>query len=235
MTEVKCWAIVPAAGLGKRMGQSLPKQYASLNDEPVLTHTLRKLTQTNLFHQIILVAQAGDARAQAIASQFENVEVVAGGSERIVSVRNGLHALEASAQPQDWVFVHDGARPCVDPNDIIKLHQAIKSHPVGGILAVPAHDTLKQASDQHITKTIDRSVIWQAQTPQAFRYGMLKHVIDSAVENKLTLTDEAQGFELQGEQVLLVEGRRDNIKITRPEDIEMAAFILAREKEAICE
>lgn len=225
-TEVYIWAIVPAAGVGKRMGQSLPKQYMNLNGMPVLQHTLSRLTETQLFENIVLGSQPNDGRAHAIASLFPDVILAAGGSERFLTVRNALSELADKASENDWVFVHDAVRPCIRPKDIIKLYQAIEHDPVGGLLALPIRDTIKQSQAGRAVKTIDRDVLWQAQTPQAFRYGLLVEAVNHAIKEHLPITDEASAVEAMGYQPLLVEGSSDNLKITYPEDLTIA--------EAIC-
>lgn len=230
MTINSCWCVVPAAGLGKRMGMSLPKQYQELAGKPVLEHTLTRLNETGLFENIVLAAQPNDGRAQAIASLFPNIILASGGSERFLSVRNALLELADKADPLDLVFVHDAVRPCVLASDVIKLFNAIKDDPIGGLLAIPMRDTVKLADGLRSAKTIDRSVLWQAQTPQAFRYGILLEAINQAIAQKLSITDEASAVELLGHQPLLVEGSSDNIKITYAQDIILAQTILTQQE-----
>jgi 2-C-methyl-D-erythritol 4-phosphate cytidylyltransferase len=227
------WAIVASAGKGKRMGGGIPKQYQSLAGEPVLQHTLKKLTQTQLFAGIVLAAQPNDGRAQALSTLFKDIIPACGGAERIHTVRNALAALEGRAAPEDWVFVHDAARPCVRPEDILRLHAAIQDHPVGGLLALPMRDTVKWAEGGHAVKTADRSVLWQALTPQAFRYGLLREAITNAITLGLAVTDEASALEAQGHAALLVEGSSDNLKITYPQDLFLAEKIL-EQQESTC-
>lgn len=225
------FAIVPSAGQGKRMGSDLPKQYLSLGEIPVLQHTLTRLDRTQLFDTIILAAQANDGRAQAIASLFPKVSLACGGTERILTVRNALLELQDKASPDDWVFVHDAARPCVRVEDIHRLYQAIKDDPVGGLLALPMRDTIKQAADHRSVKTVDRSDLWQALTPQAFRYGVLTKAIHHALEHKLPVTDEASAVEALGYQPILVEGSSDNLKITYAQDLSLARTLLKHQEE----
>lgn len=220
------FAIIPAAGIGKRMGSSLPKQYAELAGKPVLQHTIERLRETQLFDAIVLAAQPNDGRAQAIASLFDNIILASGGAERVLTVRNALSELSDRAQPDDWVYIHDAARPCVRPDDILKLHQAILQDPIGGILALPMRDTVKQAQDHRSIKTVDRSALWQALTPQAFRYGVLVEAINQAIAQKLPVTDDASALEFMGHAPLLIEGASDNLKITYPQDMLLAETIL---------
>jgi 2-C-methyl-D-erythritol 4-phosphate cytidylyltransferase len=233
VSSSKVWAIVPAAGIGKRMNTALPKQYLPLNDLPVLQHTLQSLTNTHLFSAIVLAAKPGDGRAHAIASLFKNIIPACGGFERAHTVRNALAELADRASPEDWVFVHDAARPCVRPEDILRLHQAIQDHPVGGLLAIPLRDTLKHAESGHAARTLDRNTLWQAQTPQAFRYGLLVEAIQHALANNIPITDESSALELMGHAPLLVEGSSDNFKITFAEDLLYAEHIL-KQRETTC-
>jgi 2-C-methyl-D-erythritol 4-phosphate cytidylyltransferase len=226
LNDVKSWAIVPAAGIGKRMGSFVPKQYAQLSGKSVLEHTLQRLTDTELFEDIVLASQPNDGRAQAIASLFKNVILACGGSERMLTVRNALSELENKAAPDDWVFIHDAARPCVRVEDIHRLHQAIQQDPIGGLLALPMRDTVKLSDTGRSKQTVDRSVLWQALTPQAFRYEILVKAIHQAIAQRLPITDDASALEHLGHQPLLVEGASDNLKITFPEDILLAQTIL---------
>jgi 2-C-methyl-D-erythritol 4-phosphate cytidylyltransferase len=214
------------------MGSSLPKQYAELLGKSVLEHTLQRLTDTQLFEGIILVAQPNDGRANAIASLFKNVTLACGGSERLLTVRNALSELSDKAAPDDWVFIHDAARPCVRVNDIHRLHQAIQHDPIGGLLAVPMRDTVKLSENGRSTKTVDRSALWQALTPQAFRYGILVEAINQAVSKRSLITDDASALELLGHAPLLVEGASDNLKITFPEDMLLAQTLLQAQDES---
>lgn len=229
MMKPDCWAVIPAAGIGRRMNQTTPKQYEMLCGKPILQHTLEKLHATRLFKGMVLVLAEDDKLGRAIAQRFSNVTVVNGGTERTHSVINGLNALEA--QPLDWVFVHDAVRPCVTVEDILNLHETIQDDPVGGLLAYPAVDTLKQADGGRAEKTLDRSLVWHALTPQAFRYQHLKTALSSALADGLTVTDEASAMEQMGLQPKLVKGRRDNIKITVPSDLSLAEYLLT---EHVC-
>jgi len=158
---------------------------------------------------------------------------VEGGRERCDSVLNGLQALSPWAQENDWVLVHDAARPCVTTEAIQTLITSVGGHEVGGILAVPVSDTLKRADGKVISATLDRRSLWQAHTPQMFRYSLLKESLERALANNFSVTDEASALEFSGYQTLLVEDRRDNIKVTRPEDLAMAEAILAYQSELI--
>lgn len=223
-----CWAIIPAAGVGTRMGADKPKQYLMLNGKTILEHTLERLLQLPYLKGVVLVINPFDEIWPTLAlTKHAKVKIVEGGQERCDSVLNGLYALEALLQPLDWVMVHDAARPCVDIRDIHQLVDELDEHLVGGILGVPVSDTMKRLNDNYgIEATVDRRVLWQAQTPQLFRYGVLTQCLRQALQAGEAITDEASAVERANYVPLMVEGRRDNIKITRPEDLPMAELIL---------
>lgn len=151
-----------------------------------------------------------------------------GGNERSDSVRNGLVALSGQAGRDDWVLVHDAARPCVMRQDVDKLLELVQSHPVGGLLAAPAADTLKRANTgKQVLETVDRARLWRALTPQMFRYGLLRDALDGAIAEGRSPTDEAQALEWMGHQPLIVEGSTTNIKITSADDLVIAVALLA--------
>ena len=230
MTDsAKFWAVVPAAGVGKRMQADRPKQYLPLLGKTVLEQTLTRLLQADVFSDIAVAISKEDPYwpELEIASN-EKVITAAGGKERADSVLSALKSLREQASDDDWVLVHDAARPCLTSLDIHLLIDTLKDDDVGGILALSSHDTLKNVNGLNITKTIDRSVIWRALTPQMFRYGMLKRALEEA-EGNPAVTDEASALEMQGLQPKIVEGRPDNIKITRPEDLALAQFYMEQQ------
>ncbi|CAI8953385.1 2-C-methyl-D-erythritol 4-phosphate cytidylyltransferase [Methylocaldum szegediense] len=234
MTDIdlnqRFWAVVPAAGVGKRMGAEVPKQYLEVLGKPVLQHTLERLLQIDAFSGIVVALGSEDAYWPELAcATHPKIRTAPGGKERADSVLSALMSLEGTAAPDDWVLVHDAARLCITSGDIQKLIRTLGNDPVGGILALPVTDTLKGVETGEIIETIDRSRIWRALTPQMFRFGMLKHALIDAAERKLVVTDEASALELQGWRPKFVEGRPDNIKITRPEDLSLAAFYLERQ------
>ena len=150
--------------------------------------------------------------------------------QRADSVLSALKSIRALASDEDWVLVHDAARPCITATDIQFLIDSLRNDEVGGILALSSHDTLKDVDGKNILGTLDRSHIWRALTPQMFRYGSLKHALESADGNP-AITDEASALELQGLQPKIVEGRPDNIKITRPEDLALAQFYMEQQHD----
>jgi 2-C-methyl-D-erythritol 4-phosphate cytidylyltransferase len=174
------------------------------------------------------VVAAADPYWPSVAARLpQQVVTAAGGSERSGSVRNGLAALEARAASSDWVLVHDAARPCLDSKDLDRLLETVQSHPVGGLLAAPAADTLKRAgSDRAIVETVDRTGLWRALTPQMFRYGRLCDALDRVLASGRLPTDEAQALEWSGEHPMVVEGSTANIKITNADDLAIAEALL---------
>lgn len=227
MTEsVKFWAVVPAAGASKRMQADQPKQYLTLAGKTVLEQTLERLLQADIFSAIAVAISKQDSHWATLAcASHEKIILATGGDERADSVLSALKSLRTQATDSDWVLVHDAARPCLTSADIHLLIDTLKNDEVGGILALPSIDTLKQASTHKISKTLDRSLIWRALTPQMFRYGMLKQALEETKGN-LTITDESSAIEIKGWQPKIVEGRADNIKITRPEDLALAQFYM---------
>jgi 2-C-methyl-D-erythritol 4-phosphate cytidylyltransferase len=227
---VNCWAVVPAAGVGQRMQADRPKQYLQLSDCTVLEKTLQRLWESGVFKKIVVSVSTEDEYWPALpVAQQDWVIRAAGGEQRADSVLSGLKALDTIADSSDWVFVHDAARPCLTTADIFLLLSKIQDDPVGGILGLPVHDTLKRASQTHIVETLDRNQVWRALTPQVFRLGMLKQALLNASRNNVVVTDEASAIEAMEFQPILVEGRSDNIKITRPEDLSLARFYLEQQ------
>ena len=236
MSAVNYWAIVPAAGSGQRFGAELAKQFHSIGDKLVADHTLGRLLTISKLQKILVPCNPGaESWAQVSALKDQRVELLAGGAERVHSVLNGLRALANIAGSDDWVLVHDMARPCVTSADINKLIEQLDGHAVGGILATPISDTLKKVTaDNTITETLDRSDYRGAQTPQMFRYGLLVRALETMLEKQQVPTDEASAIEYLGEQAMIVEGRRDNIKITHREDLVIAQAIMGYQESEQC-
>jgi 2-C-methyl-D-erythritol 4-phosphate cytidylyltransferase len=232
VSSVRYWALVPAAGVGKRMGSAIPKQYLPLIGRPVIAHALATLLNHPSITGVVAAIGAEDEWWPTVAAEFAVAKlprVVTGGAERCHSVLNGLEALREWAAPSDWVLVHDAVRPCLAAGDLDRLLAELVDDPVGGLLAVPTRDTLKQADDAgRVAATVDRSRLWHALTPQMFRLGMLHAALYAALARGLLVTDEAAAMEAAGFAPRLVEGRSDNLKITRPEDLALAEFYLTR-------
>lgn len=225
----KVWALVPAAGTGQRMGVAVPKQYLPLAGKTVLQITLNKLAALpEVCGLVVAVAENDDRFATLVLPPA--VVRVAGGHERAQSVFNGLSFLMEQGCAQDWVLVHDAARPCVRVDNILRLIESVRQRHCGGILAVPIADTLKQSTGEKITHTVSRTGLWAAHTPQMFPIGQLFQALKKALADAVSITDEASAIEYSGGEVLLVPDARDNIKITQPEDLWLAEQILSRQQ-----
>ncbi|MBL4940094.1 MAG: 2-C-methyl-D-erythritol 4-phosphate cytidylyltransferase [Colwellia sp.] len=231
--------IVPAAGIGKRMLASQPKQYLTINNQSILSHTVNRLLSHKNITKVVLVLSDDDGYfAQTTLADNPNVIRVTGGTERVDSVLSGLKAIDEN----HWVLVHDAVRPCVTHGDIDKLIVQCLASNSGGILAAPVTDTMKLATENEVdvneitnnkatavSKTVDRSRLWHAFTPQMFKAKELKQAIEQAQAKGLIITDESSAIEYAGLPSLVISGRRDNIKITRPEDLTLASFYLAQQ------
>lgn len=228
----RCWAVIPAAGIGSRMGADRPKQYLPLAGKTVLEHSLvRLLDHADIAGAVVAIASE-DPYWEALHFQHHKpLWIAPGGEERCASVLNALTVLAEHAAADDWVLVHDAARPCVRQADIGKLIQTCRAHPVGGLLAVPVKDTIKQAARDDsqvpsVRATLDRSSLWHAQTPQMFRLLALQQALSSAMATGVMVTDESSAMECAGHAPLLVQGHTDNLKITHPEDVDLANYFL---------
>ena len=226
----KIWVVIPAAGVGKRMESDTPKQYLKLNNKTVIEHTLSVFDKHDSISEIVVSISEGDEYWDELDFDLSKpLHVATGGKERCDSVLNGLNYLDNKAADDDWVLVHDAARPCLRHEDLSLLIETLKEHEVGGILAVPVRDTMKRSLDNNtIKETVERENLWHALTPQMFRFSMLKNALESAIVNSEVITDEASAIELADYSPVLVEGHADNIKITRPEDLILASFFLQK-------
>ena len=228
--DAPVWAVVPAAGIGSRFGGELPKQYLPVFGRPLLRHTLERLAAHPQVAGIVVAIAAGDPHWPGWRQLHgKPVHACTGGGERAASVLAGLEALPDAVRGQDWVLVHDAARPCLRADDLDRLLAMGRAHDVGAILAAPVRDTLKRA-DAHgnIAATEPRERLWRALTPQLFRRGLLTHALEAALAAGDAITDEASAIERQGLAPLLVEGAADNIKVTEPADLALAEFVLSR-------
>ncbi|GLR63713.1 2-C-methyl-D-erythritol 4-phosphate cytidylyltransferase [Marinospirillum insulare] len=241
MTNNTClWCVLPAAGIGERMGADLPKQYLPLLDQTLLEVTLGRIHQAFPEAYLVLPLHQEDLWWPAVELRFlkrypqAKLITCFGGKERADSVLNGLNALTALAHPHDWVLVHDVARPCITQLDLQQLVTGVKNHLVGGLLAAPVADTMKRGmsvnNSHQVSATLDRNHLWHALTPQMFRYEKLHTALTQGLEKGLKLTDESSALEAAGYQPLLIPGRRDNIKITHPEDLALAELLLTHQQ-----
>lgn len=217
------WAVIPAAGIGSRMAADRPKQYLALGERTVLEHSLACFLDHPSLRGVVLALAEHDAYWPTLSCATDlRISTVPGGNERADSVLSALlHLMNSGAAPDDWVLVHDAARPNLARADLDRLLSELADDPVGGLLAVRARDTLKRAdASGRVSETIDRSTVWQAFTPQMFRLGALHRALADALAARATITDEASALEWAGQAPRLIECRADNIKITRPEDLE---------------
>ncbi len=224
------WVVVPAAGVGRRMGSAGPKQYLPLGGKTILQHTLDRLLSFPLIEHIWLPVGVEDPYWPEYQADYHSrVTAVAGGQERADSVLNALNEINAHADDHDWVLVHDAARPCIRMSDLVKLVEELANDEVGGLLAVPVADTLKRSdAGNRVTSTVDRNLLWRAFTPQMFRFGLLYRGLQDALAQDFKVTDEASAIEFLGYKPRLVEGHGDNIKITHPQDLPLANLYLER-------
>ena len=222
---MSCFALVPAAGSGSRMGAATPKQYLDLLGQPLIWHTIRALSAVPEIARVCVVISAGDEWWDGYDwSAFDRLDVLrCGGATRADSVLNGLR--ECGAGSGDWALVHDAARPCLDPALVSAMIAELRDDAVGGILAVPVADTLKRAAgEKRILRTEPRDGLWQAQTPQMFRRGELIAALEAGLGPDIT--DEASALEKQGRSPKLVMGSPWNLKVTWPQDLQLAEMIL---------
>ncbi|MEH6449102.1 MAG: 2-C-methyl-D-erythritol 4-phosphate cytidylyltransferase [Oleispira sp.] len=250
MKVKQTWLVLPAAGIGSRMKADRPKQYLEMtvngSKKTVIEYTLDAVLAYSGIYKVVVVVTLGDPYWQEISQargydKDPRILVVAGGSERCYSVLNALtaiSAIEQQAKEQSnkekelaWVAVHDVARPCLSYADLDKLFSAVENYPDGGILAAPVRDTMKRGlasnvNGSRIEHTVEREQLWHALTPQMFPLNSLLNNLQSALAEDFEVTDEASAMEHAGAQPVLVSGRSDNLKITRPEDLKLAEFYL---------
>ncbi len=216
------WALIPAAGVGSRMAADRPKQYLEVAGKTIIEHSLACFLDHPQLLGVVVSLALDDPYWPHLACATESrLQRAEGGRERADSVLNGLLRLsELGARDDDWVLVHDAARPNLARSDLDLLLAELAADPVGGLLAVPARDTLKRAGpDGRVRETVDRATIWQAYTPQMFRLGELQRALADALLAGVAITDEASAMEWAGNAPRLIEGRADNLKVTRPEDL----------------
>lgn len=218
--------VVPAAGIGARMGAAIPKQYLQLQNKTVLEHTLEALLSHPRINKVIVALSPEDGWfSELVIAQHNDVICTEGGKERADSVLAGLQL----CQDYNWVLVHDAARPCITHNDINALIEAALNSESGAILASQVRDTMKRTdANGNIINTVDREYLWHALTPQMFPRQLLIDALSSGLAENKIITDEASAIELLGLRPKIVAGRADNIKITRPEDMLLAELFLTQ-------
>ncbi|MCG2583246.1 2-C-methyl-D-erythritol 4-phosphate cytidylyltransferase [Massilia sp. TS11] len=220
------FALIPAAGVGARMGSELPKQYLPVLGEPMLRRTVQAfLASPYIAHTYVVVSPEDPYIASALPDGAVSL-LRCGGASRLESVRNGLAVLAETLGPADWVLVHDAARPGLTPGLIAHLIERVGDDPVGGLLALPVVDTVKRAADGVAAATVPRAGLWLAQTPQMFRYQLLCQALAAATDPE-AVTDDASAVEALGHAPRLVEGHPRNLKVTLPADLRIAEMYLA--------
>jgi len=226
----KYWVVIPAAGVGSRMGVDKPKQYISINNKTIIEHTIDCFIHREEIEKIIVAISEEDEFWPTLSiSKHKKIVTAPGGEERYQSVLNSLQALVGKVENNDWVMVHDAARPCLNQSAIDRLIIELRTHDVGGILAMPCRDTMKRANDiGEIDKTVERDSLWHAQTPQMFKYGKLLSAIEDALKNNVVVTDESMAMERLGYKPILVHGHQENMKLTHKDDLESLKTYLER-------
>jgi len=228
--ETPLVVVIPAAGVGKRMQSNCPKQYMKINGMTVLEHTIHRLLSVNQIEQVIVAISEGDEYYNDLAiAKHGKVQRVTGGKDRVDSVLAGLKSI--TENQYKWVLVHDAARPCVDVNDIQSLISTCIQSGHGGLLGYPVRDTMKQICENKVQTTVDRDQMWHALTPQMYPVIDLINAIEQGLFSGVNITDESSAIEAYSMTSLMVEGRSDNIKITRPDDLAYAKFILTTQQE----
>jgi len=229
MTSARYFGLIPAAGIGARMGAAVPKQYADIAGKPMLMHVLDTFAEANaITHTFVVVSPDdgyidGTLAASHLQAHAGLSILRVGGATRQDSVLHGLRTMRGQVNDDDWILVHDAARPGLSIDLIAKLIAAVSNDDVGGLLALPVVDTLKRADTlQRIDQTVPREQLWAAQTPQMFRYGVLRRALEQAIN----VTDEAGAIESLGLKPKLVEGSTRNFKVTLPHDVVLAELYL---------
>ena len=226
-TNRKIWAIIPAAGSGSRFSKTELKQYQTIQKKTVLEHTINRLNHLPLAGYVLAIGEQDNFAQSLDLTNKEIAHFCIGGAERVHSVLNALNYLAQWATPDDFVFVHDAARPCVTTECLTDLLNTAIKQDISAILAIPVRDTLKRVvAENQIDQTVSRDQLWQAQTPQISTFSKLKAAIETALAHDIVITDEASALEYINEPVQVVMGRSDNIKITYPDDLELAKLIL---------
>ncbi len=224
------WGVIPAAGYGTRMSSEKPKQYLSLHGETILQRSCSSLLDHPDVDGVIVVLASDDSNFATLPTDLTSRMITAvGGTSRSESVASGVKKVIDRADEQTWALVHDAARPLLSARDLGNLISTVtQSSAPGGILATPVQDTLKRSTtDQRIDATVDRTTLWQAQTPQMFRASALLHALRYAEQSGVIVTDEASAMEQMGEQPLLVPATDPNFKITRDSDFDLANALLS--------
>lgn len=229
MNNDNYYLVMPASGMGKRMKSETPKQYLKLsNGLTIIDQCLKTLLKVDVISGFVIALSEKDTlfKSSLYFNHSKMLVSAKGGRERFNSVLNALNSLAKIAKPNDWILVHDSVRPCVKKIDIEMLINEVSNHQTGGILATSVVDTIKQVAIDGKVSTIDRSKLFKAQTPQMFRYGVLKDALENAVKLNHNITDESEAIENLGYSIKIVVGSSSNIKITQIDDLEQANHYL---------
>ena len=229
MKKNKYFLVIPASGIGKRMNSDIPKQYLHLdNGITILDQCLKAFLSIESISGFVVALANKDTQFESslFAKHSKLIAIASGGKERFHSVLNALNSLDEIAEFNDWVLVHDSVRPCIKQSDIEKLIEEISGDAIGGILANRVADTVKQKNTNGLVSTIDRKKLHMAQTPQMFRFGILKKAIKKIIKLDMHITDESEALEYLGHSVRIVNGSSSNIKITNKDDIDLANYFL---------
>lgn len=224
---IKLWAVIPAAGSGRRFSPTQLKQYQLIQNKTVLEHSVHRLNDLPLTGYVLAIAENDTLATSLALRNRDKAHFCHGGAERVDSVLNALNYLFDIAEPDDWVLVHDAARPCVSKASLESLLTQALASQQSAILAIPVRDTLKRVVQAtQIDQTVSRDQLWQAQTPQIAQLGVLRSALQQTLADQVIVTDEASALEHVKVPVQVVEGRADNIKITYPSDLDLARLIL---------
>lgn len=226
--EARCWGVIPAAGVGSRMAAAVPKQHLEVGGKSLLQHSLDALLAIAAVESVVVALGVNDSRVSTLRG-LPRLHLAVGGARRADSVLAALRVLQEFADQDDWVLVHDAARPCLSPADGGRLVATVLASGTGALLAEPVVDTIKRVDGGgRVLETVDRSELWRAQTPQMFRLGELLAALELALAAGVAITDEASAMEWAGHPVAVVPGSSRNLKVTLPEDLALAAFYLGK-------
>ena len=226
--QVCCWAIIPAAGIGERIGGDIPKQYLQISGKTILEHALSPFLGNQRIKSLVIALNDKDTYFSCLNIQTsKDIFTVTGGQTRAQSVFNALQKIKNRINSNDFVLVHDAARPCLSENDLNELIDATLMNDVGCILASPITDTVKKVCNGSIVETLDRSELWRAYTPQMFRFHHLFNALSHCLKNNIPITDEASAIEAVGLKSCVISGAITNIKVTTPDDFVIAEKYLS--------
>lgn len=229
MKKNKYFLVIPASGIGKRMNSDIPKQYLHLDSGiTILDQCLKTFLSIKSISGFVVALANKDTRFESslFAKNSKLIAIASGGKERFHSVLNALNSLNEIAEFNDWILVHDSVRPCIKQSDIEKLIEEVSDDAIGGILTNRVADTVKQKNTNGLVSTIDRKKLHMAQTPQMFRFGILKEALEKIIKLDIHITDESEALEYLGHSVRIVNGSSSNIKITNKDDIDLANYFL---------